>query len=67
MKYRSNVEIQGQILHAANGNSPTKTKIMYQAFLSYNQLEENSLFLIEKGLLHYDGVTRTFRTTEKGL
>jgi len=68
MKYRSSIEVMGQILQVANGsNNATKTKIMYQAFLSYNQLEEHLLFLIKKGLLHYDGNTRTFRTTEKGI
>jgi predicted transcriptional regulator len=68
MKYRSNIEVMGQILQVANGSSnATKTKIMYQAFLSYNQLEEHLLFLIKKGLLRYDGNTRTFRTTEKGI
>jgi predicted transcriptional regulator len=67
MKYRSNVEIQGQILQVANGTSATKTQIMYRAFLAHKQLEEHLLFLIEKGLLHYDGNTRTYRTTEKGL
>lgn len=50
MKYRSNVEVMGQILQVANGDSnATKTKIMYQAFLSYNQLEEHLSFLIRKG------------------
>lgn len=62
------IEIMGQILQVANGsNNATKTKIMYQAFLSYNQLEEHLLFLREKGLLHHDGNTRIFRTTEKGM
>ena len=69
MKYRSNIEVMGQILQVTNGsNNATKTKIMYQAFLSYNnQLEEHVLFLMERRLLHYDGNTRTFRTTEKGI
>jgi predicted transcriptional regulator len=68
MKYRSNIEVMGQILQVANGSSnTTKTKIMYQAFLNYNQLEEHLLFLMKRRLLHYDGNTRTFRTTEKGL
>ncbi len=67
MKYRSNIEAMGQILQVANGSNATKTKIMYQAFLSYNQLEEHLLFLMEMRLLHYDGNTRTFRTTEKGI
>jgi predicted transcriptional regulator len=50
-----------------NGTSATKTQIMYRAFLAYKQSEEHLLFLIEDGLLHYDGNTRTYRTTENGL
>jgi predicted transcriptional regulator len=67
MKYRSNIEILGQIVQIANGSNVTKTQIMYRAFLSYNQLEEHLMFLIQKGLLLYDENTRTFRTTEKGI
>jgi predicted transcriptional regulator len=67
MKYRSNVEMRGQILQVANGTSATKTQIMYRAFLAHKQLDEHLLFLIEKGLLHFDGNTRTYRTTEKDL
>ena len=39
MKYRSRTEIVGNILDAANRGA-TKTKIMYMAFLSYNQVKE---------------------------
>jgi predicted transcriptional regulator len=39
MKYRSRTEIVGSILDATNGGA-TKTKIMYKAFLSFNQLKE---------------------------
>ncbi len=67
MKYRSNIEVMGQVLQVANDSNTTKTKIMYQAFLSYNQLEEHLLLLTKKGLLRYDENTRTFRTTEKDL
>jgi predicted transcriptional regulator len=46
MKYRNRTEIVGNILDAANGGA-TKTKIMYKAFLSYNQLKEYFSILIE--------------------
>jgi predicted transcriptional regulator len=36
------------ILDAANGEGETKTKSMYFAFLSYNQLNEYLSILIEK-------------------
>jgi predicted transcriptional regulator len=54
------------MLEAANGGA-TKTKIMYSAFLSYNQLKEYLAVLIENNLIEYHGVTKIFRTTEKGL
>jgi predicted transcriptional regulator len=66
MKYRSRTEIVGNILDAANGGA-TKTKIMYIAFLSYNQLKEYLSVLIENNLLEYLEGTQTFKTTEKGL
>jgi len=65
MKNRSRTEIVGNILDAANGGA-TKTKIMYKAFLSYNQLKEYIAVLIENNLLEYLDGTQTFKTTEKG-
>jgi predicted transcriptional regulator len=55
------------ILEAANGGGETKTKIMYFAFLSYNQVKEYLSVLIENNLIEYLDGTRTFKTTEKGL
>jgi predicted transcriptional regulator len=66
MKYRSRTEIVSNILDAANGGV-TKTKIMYIAFLSYNQLREYLSILIENNLLEYLEGTHTYKTTEKGL
>ena len=54
------------MLEAANGGA-TKTKIMYSAFLSYNQLKEYLTVLIGNNLIEYLEGTRTFKTTEKGL
>jgi len=68
MKYRSRNDIIIEILDAANGGGgATKTKIMYQALLSYAQLKEYLTELTETGLLNYDVDTRQFKTTEKGL
>jgi predicted transcriptional regulator len=64
--YRSRTEIAATILDAANGGT-TKTKIMYNAYLSYNQVKEYISILIENNLLEYLEGARTFRTTEKGL
>ena len=66
VKYRSRTEIVAMILEAANGGA-TKTKIMYNAYLSYNQVKEYISILIENNLLEYLEGARTFRTTEKGL
>ena len=67
MKYRSRTEIVCNILDAANGEEATKTKIMYAAFLSYEQLKEYLSILRENNLIEYIDGTQTFKTTEKGL
>ena len=68
MGNRSRTEIVDNILDAAaNGEGETKTKIMYFAFLSYNQLNEYLSLLIENNLIEYVDGTKTFKTTEKGL
>ena len=69
MKYRSRIDIISVILDAANDGTDglTKTKIMYQAYLSHEQIKEYLSVLIESELLNYDVYTRKFKTTEKGL
>ena len=54
------------ILEAANGGV-TKTKIMYKAYLSYNQLREYLSILIENNLIEFLDGDNKFKTTEKGL
>ena len=66
MGNRSRTEIVAMILDAANGGE-TKTKIMYFAFLSYNQLNEYLSVLIENNLKEYLDGAQKFKTTEKGL
>ena len=66
MGNRSRTEIVSNILDAANGGV-TKTKIMYKAYLSYNQLREYLSVLIENNLIEYINGTQTYKTTEKGL
>ena len=66
MKYRSRTEITAMILDSANKET-TKIRIMYNAYLSYNQLKEYLSILIENNLLEYFEGARTFKTTEKGL
>ena len=66
MGNRSRTELVGSILDAANGGA-TKTKIMYIAFLSFNQLKEYLSILIENNLIEYVDGNNKFKTTEKGL
>jgi predicted transcriptional regulator len=66
VKYRSRSDIIGLLLNAANGGGATKTKLMYSAFISFNQLGEYLSLLVENGLIEYEG-KHTYRTTEKGM
>lgn len=65
--YRTRIEIIIEILKTANGGNATRTKIMYQSYLSYFQLKEYLPMLTERGLISYNSDTRTYKTTEKGL
>ena len=67
MKYRSRSDIIGLLLDAANGGGATKTKLMYSAFISFNQLREYLSFLVENGLIQYEQGMHMYRTTEKGM
>jgi predicted transcriptional regulator len=68
LKYRSRTEILCQILDSAKElDGLTKTKIMFQAFLSYRQLGDYLSVLLENGLLEYDAQSDRYKTTEKGM
>ena len=67
MKYRSRSEIIALLLDAANGGGATKTKLMYSAFISFNQLREYLSLMVENGLVQYEEGMHTYRTTEKGM
>ncbi len=67
MKYRSRIDTISQILDAANGCGAMRNRMVYKAFLNYDQLQEYTMLLIDNDLLHYDSTMRTFKTTEKGL
>ena len=67
MGNRSRTEIVAMILEAAANGGETKTKIMYFAFLSYNQVKEYLSILIENNLVEYLDGGYKFKTTEKGL
>jgi predicted transcriptional regulator len=67
MKNRSRSDIVRVILEAANDGRATKTKIMYRAFLSYQQLKEYLIILQENGLIEYQEGERTYKATDKGM
>jgi predicted transcriptional regulator len=45
----------------------TLTRIMYGSFTSYVQAKEYVTFLHKKGLIRFDGPTRTYGLTEEGV
>jgi hypothetical protein len=51
MKYRD--KPAGQLLDGVSAAGSIKTKLMYQAYLSFNQLRENFALSDENGLLEY--------------
>lgn len=68
MENRSRDEIIGSILeYAANKEGVTKSRIMYNSFLSYLQLNEYTDHLIKNELLDYSKGSKRFKITEKGL
>jgi predicted transcriptional regulator len=69
VKYRSRSDIIELLLNAADGGGATKTKLMYSAFISFNQLKEYLSLLAENGLIQYEDEEgkHTLRTTEKGI
>jgi predicted transcriptional regulator len=67
IKYRNRTEIIASILEVAKDGS-NKTRIMFTAYLSYEQLKEYLNELLDKELLVYDICTRTrtYSITQRG-
>jgi predicted transcriptional regulator len=67
MTYRSREEIFASILcTAGSGAGMTRSRIMFGSYLTYAQVVEYSKALIERGLLEYDALDKTFKTTPSG-
>ena len=67
MPYRSREEIFASILDTTGSEAGiTRSKIMFGSYLTYAQVVEYSKMLIERGLLEYDPINRTFKTTSSG-
>jgi len=67
LKYRSRNEIIAQMLTSAKKlEGVTKTKIMFESYLSHAQLKDYLALLIENGMLERN-LNNKFQTTEKGM
>ncbi len=67
MKYRSRTDIVAAILKSAvEENGAGMTRIMYNSFLSFNQMKEYLGLLVHSGLLEYHAENRKYKTTKKG-
>lgn len=66
MRYNNRYEIIASILESAK-TGITKTKIMYNAFLSYAQMIGYLKYLQKHALLIFEEETQHYRTTKKGL
>ena len=66
MKYRSRTEISAMILEATKTGA-TKTRIMYNSYLSYALVKKYLSFLQDNKLIQYEKMTKQYMITEKGL
>jgi predicted transcriptional regulator len=68
MKATRQIEIIQLILGviASREDGMTKTQLMYKSFMSYIQLVECLAVLRRSGLIEYDSLTSTYKTTKRG-
>jgi predicted transcriptional regulator len=68
MKNRTHHDILAKVLQTAkNTDGITKTRIMYGAYLSSNQLKEYIAYCQGHGLVSYDARKRLYKTSIKGI
>ena len=68
MTYRSKTDIIAVILKSASINGgAVKSKIMYEGFLAWAQVQEYLSLLLKNDLIKYQERGRTFIITEKGV
>ena len=65
VKRRTRADIAAAMLDIAQAGAK-KTRLMYRAALSYEQLSEYLELLTERGLLDYVEAEKTYRITDKG-
>jgi predicted transcriptional regulator len=68
-KYRSRADILASILQSAEKENTGVgiTRLMYNSFLSYNQINQYLEVLKENALLNYDAANKKYFITAKGL
>ncbi len=71
-KVRNVIGIMSLILDLANSENGNKSRLLYRTImhkvvLAHPGLKDIMAILTTHGLLSYDDVTQTYRTTEKGL
>jgi predicted transcriptional regulator len=66
LKYRSRTDIIAQMLRDAT-NGATKTRLMYSAYVSYDQIQKYLALLQKNGLLTYVHGVQLYKLKEKGL
>ncbi|MDQ5870431.1 MAG: winged helix-turn-helix domain-containing protein [Thermoproteota archaeon] len=68
MGYRYRDEIVATILDSATkeGEGIRMTKVMYTSYLSYTQVIYYLRYLSDNGLLEYDELNKSYKTTDKG-
>lgn len=66
LKTRDRTELIGLILQAVEGEPLTRSKIMYQTMLSFKQVTDYTVFLIQQELLRYLMLDRKYAITDKG-
>jgi predicted transcriptional regulator len=67
VKYRSRTDIAVRVLQTTALGGATKTKIMYDAYLSHSQLKAYLALMLENRLITYLEGTRIYRITPKGV
>jgi predicted transcriptional regulator len=68
MKNRTHHDILAKVLETAkSSDGTTKTRIMYGAYLSSNQLKGYIAYCQGHGLVSYDASKRVYKTTGKGI
>jgi predicted transcriptional regulator len=66
LKTRSSTDIIGLILQAIEGEPLTRSKIIYQTMVNFNQINHYTSFLIQESLLRYLALDRKYAITDKG-